>query len=172
MSTHTCIYNNEDLKNLSCEDKSKLYQALYDFRPNVNEGITTKTDIKKLLRFIYILDCINEKVNNKNKIIMDDIEHDKRVRELLKEYIDTKGKLRKIKEKLEEFRFCYELNPLRYSYQACEEYNDENISVQKLFDKYSDDIFLEIGLGMGDICGTQKIRKIIEIIKKIESEEC
>ena len=38
--------------------------------------------------------------------------------------------------------------------------------------KYSDDIFLEIGLGMGDICGTQKIRKIIEIIKKIESEEC
>lgn len=171
MSTHTCIYNNEDLKNLSYEDKAKLYRALYDFRPDVNKGITTKTDIKKLLKFIYILDCINEKVSNENKIIMDDIENDKRGRELLKEYIDTKGKLKKIKEKLEKFEFCHELNPLRYSYQACEEYNGENITVQKLFNKYRDDILFEIGLGMGDICGSQKIQKIIEIIKKIESEE-
>ena len=58
MSLHTCIFGNEELKTLEYKDKEKLYQILLNSGTYIDKKIT-KTNLKKILRLFYILDCIN-----------------------------------------------------------------------------------------------------------------
>ena len=171
MSTHTCIYGNEDLNNLSNEEKTKLYNALlFEFKPHLfSDSNITKTRIKNILSLFYILDCINEKVSDENKMVIRDVENDKRGRELLKEYLDTNLKLYETGEKLKEIEFECELNPLRYTCQNYEEYNDKNVKAKEMFSNA--EVLYALRLCEGDILSTEKVKKIKEIINKIESED-
>ena len=169
MSLHTCIYGNEELNNLGYKDKEKLYQILLNSGTYIDEKIT-KTNLKKILRLFYILDCINKNLSNKNKIVLYDVENDKQGRELIKEYINTSIKLSELQQELKKIKFDDEYNPLRYSSQNYEEYYNKNNLINEIIGNRRDSLYY-LDICLGDIINTKNAKTVEYIMRNNESEE-
>lgn len=173
MSLHTCIFGNEELKTLEYKDKEKLYQILLNSGTYIDKKIT-KTNLKKILRLFYILDCINKKLSTENKIVLKDIENDKKGRELIKEYIDTSRKLYELQQELKKIRFDGAYNPLKYSthyedYSTDKEYYNKNNLINEIMGNNGKKCY-HLGIYLGDIINTKNAKTVEYIMKNNESE--
>ena len=142
MSLHTCIYGNEELNNLGYKDKEKLYQILLNSGTYIDEKIT-KTNLKKILRLFYILDCINKNL--------------------------SKEQLEELKQELKKIKFDDEYNPLRYSSQNYEEYYNKNNLINEIMGNNGKKCY-HLGIYLGDIINTKNAKTVEYIMKNNESE--
>lgn len=169
MSLHTCIYGNEELKNAKEKYKLMLIEILHENKKVIRDDIN-KSNLKRILKLFYMIDCINKKLKNENKIVIKNIENDKQGRKLIKEYIDTSIKLHEIKNKLKQIEFDGGYNPLSYSSNYDEYYNNNNL-VEDILNEHGINFLYSFNICKSDITENISITKIKEILRKIESEE-
>ena len=173
MSLHTCIYNNPGLEKLSTKDKETIYNILWNNQVNFyDEDDVLMSKVKRKIKLFYILDMINSYLDNRNKIVIDNVDKDKRLREMLLRYTKLSYELLKCKKELykADKESGNEFNPLMYSSEGDKYYDDINLFESIMENKQYSFCIQNSFVTIYDILNNSNSIKIRNILKKLNNE--